>query len=326
MSTATFTPLATMTINLRPFVPRVSIDDTFRDRVVNALTSINLKHIADGLVSNDTVNGRTAAEVIINLRHDIARAVADDDRNLFDIVTLVEGLTEKDSVTLTMPFNIPYYNLPHYGNCCHISACINVLSSTTYVLAKMVTANELTEECKALMTCILNAYSMVDIDAKAVLRLMKLIGINVHEMEEADVTMRKLVNVVNDAGMDTKVVSYWDATNEMSLGDVLKTVTPLYLLANAMDVNTLFDVESKKVYMLEFSVKDDEGECAAKYRCVSVIVHVGNHFVTVFIDDEDGYRLMDDMRGRFDVIDFDGMDTFMGIGDAHVVACYMRVE
>lgn len=322
---STFTPSATMTINLRPFVPRVSIDDTFRDRVVNALTSINLKHVADGLVRNDTVNGRTAAEVIINLRHDIARAVADGDRELFDIATLVEGLTEKDSVTLTMPYNIPYYNLPHYGNCCHVSACINVLSSTTYVLAKMVTADGLTDECKALMTCILNAYSMVDIDAKAVMRLMKLVGIDASVMEEADVTMRKLVKVMNDAGMDVKVVSYWDATNEMSLGDMLKTVTPLYLLVNAMDVNTLFDVESRKVYMLEFSVKDDDGGCVARYKCVSVIVHMGNHFVTVFIDDGK-YRLMDDMRGRFDVIDFDGIDAFMGIGDAHVVACYMREE
>lgn len=315
-----------MTINLRPFVPRISINDTFRDRIVNALTSINLKHIADCLVSNDTINGRTAAEVIINLRHDIARVVADDDRELFDITTLVEGLTEKDSVTLTMPFNIPCYNLPHHGNCCHISVCINVLSSMTYVLAKMVSMDDLSATCKELMTCILNAYSMVDIDAKAVKRLMKLIDIDVDKMEEADVTMRKLVSVMNDTGMDQNIVSYWDATNEIMLGDMLKTVTPLYLLANAMDVNTLFDVKSKKVYMLEFSVKGDDGEKIAKYRCVSVIVHIGNHFVTVFVDNGERYRLMDDMRGRFDVVDFDGMEMFMKIGDAHVVVCYMREE
>ena len=219
---------------------------------------------------------------------------------------------------------IPRFNLYHHGNICHLNVCINLLSSMYYLIEPMANFTDIGVEFDLLRKCLLNSLGPIDLNPKLIINLMQLLKIDPSDLMEADVTFKKIMNILKQK-FKTNMIFFWDTTDtflddpedkKLSVGDLIDKYHPKYLVVDTQDFNVILDIEVDTYTPHEFNTSNN------KYVLTSMVISMPAHFISAFkVDDTNKFIVRDDLQHRF----HDSFIDVLQIRNTIVLSCYVRV-
>lgn len=233
-----------------------------------------------------------------------------------------------DTKMETLPpalYYIPKFNLYHHGNICHLNTCLLMLASLYHVLYEISIIPEATlnNELMVLNTILVSSYSPVDLYPGALLELIGILNININHIIPAEETMSQLVKIVNKQ-VGTDKLLHWDYAHsclpnkedtDLSLDDIVNKYHPMYLLVNGQDFSVDKNVERNDQFIPKYMTD------RYTYKLASVIIHVGAHFMNVFMKGNE-YIIKDDLYHRYKTPATDVSQLRYQITEV----CYVRVD
>lgn len=223
-------------------------------------------------------------------------------------------------------YYIPKYNMYHYGNICHFNTCILMLASMYYFIEALANVDTKDIKVKTLLSTLLNTYSQIDMNPITQINLIKYTNVNIHNIEPAEETMIKLLNIIEGL-IDTDILIHWDfahstlknkADTDLNVNEIVNKYTPLYLLVNAQDFSVALEVPQNNQFIPLYSSGEHE------YKLASVILYHSHHFINVFINNEGNYIVKDDICHRLAT---PGVNLSQLHGNIQVTElCYVKIK
>lgn len=317
--------------------------------IIQILNENNLGTLASSLFSHKYILNLPAISYLVSNYDRILNAIKIRKKE-FQSINAVEAFTKKTRYEVVDDLHIPTFNLYHYGASCHLNSCINILSSLSHLILEMNHLRNTSETFNLINTYILNSFSEVDLNVNLLKVLALHLNLNINNFEEAPETMKTILRILYENGVSKTTIFYWDSTDEFqdegegkkkdvescddgnkdegkkdkiqddeSFGDKICHYNPKYLLMNVHDMNCLLNYDTDKVKAESFNTKNNH------YRLTSLISYNSFHFVSMFIYDDNLFKVCDDLSNRFEQKFISSKKVFSN-GDSHVVACYMREE
>lgn len=231
--------------------------------------------------------------------------------------------------TVNLPealYYIPKFNLYHFGNICHLNTCLLMLASMYYLLKAIhdLPPEHITLELGILNTILLSSYSSIDLNPTMIYDLIQILQLNPNETMPAEETITQLVNIFEPV-IPKSVVLAWDyahtclhdkADTDLNLETLVNKYAPKYLLVNAQDFNVEMQVPQNDQFIPKY------GTGQYTYKLASVIIHVGAHFMNIFMRGNECI-IKDDLYHRYKSPNTD----INHLGRYQVTeVCYVRVD
>ena len=281
-------------------------------------TKNGMQRLFTSLMNADYINDLPAL-AYYNLRFDdIANQIADNnDRQFIQDHPLDDVMLKAMPIHFQLYFTVPQYNLIHIGNICHFNVCINVLSSLTNLLNKMITicnTANVDSNFLNLTRYLCNAHSEVDVEPFLLMHLLADLQISQQYIDETNETMKKLLRCMYKNGITIQDVFYWDCSDEfykatdmkLTLGDRINEVHPEYVLINLHDFNTINNINSRKIVYKEFNTLNNPQEKVPIHhvKLLSLVLYSGIHYRAAFFtpgcyDRNDRITIRDDLCNRY---------------------------
>lgn len=198
-------------------------------------------------------------------------------------------------------YHIPRFNLYHHGNICHLNTCLLMLSSLFDVVKLLVSLdNNVNNNVNVLRTILTSAYSPVDMYPVELLRLIRILNIDINAIIPAEETMTQLIHILSPV-VPLSMLLNWDfahsclpdpADKDASLSDVINKYEPYYLLVNGQDFSVANNVECNNQFIPLYT------NGTHVYKLASIIVYTGGHFINVFMHNDDCI-IKDDICHRY---------------------------
>jgi len=148
------------------------------------------------------------------------------------------------------------------------------------------------------------------------LQLAKSLDINIRELDEADVTFKKLMTVINKY-IPKDIIQYWDSFDD-DIHQLIGKHQPLYFICNVQDFNTVLGVESPLVKATTFRIHPE-----VSYKLHAIIVYNSHHFFNAYIDNK--WIIRDCIPRCNESRRFDKLSDYID-ADCHSIACYIKVH
>lgn len=148
------------------------------------------------------------------------------------------------------------------------------------------------------------------------LQLAKSLDINIRELDEADVTFKKLMTVINKY-IPKDIIQYWDSFED-DIHQLIGKHQPLYFICNVQDFNTVLGVESPLVKATTFRIHPE-----VSYKLHAIIVYNSHHFFNAYIDNK--WIIRDCIPRCNESRRFDKLSDYID-ADCHSIACYIKVH
>lgn len=231
--------------------------------------------------------------------------------------------------TETLPealYYIPKFNLHHFGNICHLNTCLLMLASMYHLLKAIndLPAESVTLALSILNTVLVSSYSPVDMNPTMVYDLVQILQLNPNETMPAEETICQLVNIFEPV-IPKSIVLAWDyahtclpdpADTDSNLETIVNKYSPKYLLVNAQDFNVEMRVPQNDQFIPKY------GTTQHTYKLASVIIHIGAHFMNIFMRGNECI-IKDDLYHRYRSPDRD----VNHLGRYQVTeVCYVRID
>ena len=223
-------------------------------------------------------------------------------------------------------YYIPKFNLYHYGNICHLNTCLLMLASMYHLLKAIneLPADQVSLELSILNTVLLSSYSPIDMNPTMIYDLVQILQLNPNETMPAEETITQLVNIFEPV-IPKSVVLAWDyahsclpdpADKDSNLETLVNKYVPKYLLVNAQDFNVEMQVPQNNQFIPKY------GTGQYTYKLASVIIHIGAHFINIFMRGNECI-IKDDLYHRYK-----SPNTDVNHLGRHQVTevCYVRID
>ena len=310
--------------------------------IIQILNENNLNNLASSLLTHKTIHNLPAISYLVSNYNRILNSIRNRAEE-FRSISVVDAFTRKTRYEVFDDIHIPNFNLYHYGASCYINSCINMLSSLTHLILEMNRLHDTSETFNTINTYILNSFSEIDLNVNLLNVLANQLNFNINNFEEATETMKTLIRILYENGVSKSTIFYWDSSDEFqdevevvsevvsddvqhaqtvkseSFGDKICRYNPKYLIVNVHDMNCLLNYDTDKLKAVSFNTKNNH------YALRSLISYNSAHFVSMFIYDDNLFKVCDDLKGRFEQT-FISLKKVFSNSDSHVLACYMREE
>ena len=297
------------------------------------LTKYKMNKLVEALEQNKCIGGLPAASFLYHKRDSILKSITDEkDAEFVKDFDVIDNFITATNKIIRGPIHIPEFNMYHFGAICHLNACMSLLSSLTLLVREMnniVRTNNSPassadfDKFKLITQYINNSYSRIDLNLGVIHSLLIALNINPYSTEESTETMKSIMKILYANVIHMSTVFFWDSSDEFydepntTLGNKINTISPIYLIVNAHDMNTLFDYETDKVKIKAFNVQESK-----RYTLSSLIAYYANHLVSMFSVNDDKFKIINDLNTRY-TEEYIDSDTLFDDDSSHVLACYL---
>lgn len=310
---------------------------TFRfNHLVSILLKAGFRDLVYAILNPSNIDGMKPADYIAAHADEINARI--NHKVFADIRQAIPSLTPSDQF-FTIPIHYPEFNMPHLVNNCHFNVCILLISMLSVVVEYIMMAETDTPEVHLLRSVIGETFNEECRRPSDCLKLMELIGCEIGRSDFVNITIRNLRNLLYTCShktvhqgreitrtIDKSLFLLWHYSDEkITVDETVRKYRPLYLVVEVQQDNLDRGVESAKVERTEFEVTVDGGQMKLVYKLAAVIIATGNlggHFVLAATFGGIEGRIMNDMNGRLDVVDFTSKAEFDRFGPIHPYACY----
>lgn len=236
-------------------------------------------------------------------------------------------ITRKSEILPSAMYYIPKFNLHHYGNICHLNTCLLMISSLYELLVALnaIEDDKITHGVDVLRSILMASYSPVDVQPCNLLELIRILKIDISQIIPAEETMFQLINIIEPV-VSKNLILNWDfahhclpdkADTDLTINQIIDKYAPLYLLVNGQDFNVATDVSMNNQFIPTYSTGNH------LYKLSSVIVHMGAHFINIFMKNDECI-VKDDLVHRYRSSNIDITRISRSIQITQV--CYVRVK
>lgn len=200
-------------------------------------------------------------------------------------------------------YYIPKYNLYHYGNICHLNSSLLMLSSIPIIMIKInkINNNDLSINVMYLRDVMNSSYSPIDIKPLSLINLIQICNININELLFADHTIKQLYSIIQPY-ISINDVMFWDCSysfiskedDKLTLPQLVDKYEPKYLIVNGQDFIIVTGMNNTNSFSPKYATDEHE------YKLISMIIHMGAHYIILFAKDDGEYVIRDDMFGRYE--------------------------
>ena len=291
------------------------------ERIIKILRENRMINVSSALSLGWNMTNIPAVSYLLLHYDEILGLLNYDDITIFQSTNIINAFTETTKTEISIPYHIPKYNLYNVGNICHLNSCVSMLSSMSSLVEQMNYLKDTSKDFNLINQYILNSYAEVDLNVKLIFDIMSVLNITPLMFEEATETMKKILRILYENGIEKSTVFFWDSTDEFydtkeTFGSKIEHFKPKYLIVNTHDSNSLLDYDTNKCNLQTFKTKSID------YKLISLIAYYPGHFVSLFRVNDNLYKVINDLSDRFEQ-KFVSAETIYSDNGSHVMACYM---